>query len=80
MKKEYSPQIRDEILSCEKKLKELAPYIKTNGALAVIYNQTLVQKAILKASGEKKKTLFDKIKKTFTFNRHKKLICDYFME
>lgn len=76
-------ELECEILTCKKRLKELEPYIDENNALAVIYNQTLVKKAVLINECkqlQEKKTILPKIKRLFTFNRHKKLICDYFMK
>jgi hypothetical protein len=76
-------EIECEILACKKRLKELEPYIDGNNALAVAYNQTLVKKAVLVNEYKKlqeKKTIIPKIKRFFTFDRRKKLICDYFMK
>ncbi len=73
-----------EILVCKRKLKELEPYIKTNEAFAMRYNQLLVQKAILidrrKKARTPKKSAFEKIKQFFTLGRRNKLICSYFQE
>ena len=73
-----------EILACKRKMKELEPYIETNEAFAVQYNQLLVQKAILidkrKKERAKKETSFDKIKKMFTFRRKNRQICSYFQK
>ena len=73
-----------EILACKRKIKELEPYIETNEAFAVQYNQLLIQKAILidkrKKERAKRKPTFDKLKRFFTFNRKNKLICSYFQE
>ncbi len=76
-------ELECEISVCKKRLKELEPYIAENNALAIIYNQTLVKKAILineHKQLQEKKTILPRIKRLFTFNRRKKLICDYFMK
>ena len=75
-----------EILSIKRKIKELEPYIDTNQAFAMQYNQLLVQKAILIDKRRKqrrhasKKTFLGKIKRLFTISRKKRTICSYFQE
>ena len=84
MEKENLLEIERDIVLCKKRLKELEPFINTNNAIAIIYNQALVQKAILtdkynklleEPMGFKKKNNW-----FFFFNRRKRPICDYFMK
>ena len=83
MKKNNLIEFDAEILACRKKLKELEPFIETNEVCAMQYNKLLVQKAILKDKRKKQKPenkLTKSLRKMFTFNHKKKLICDFFQE
>ena len=80
MKKALLKKIENEIIALKNKLKELEPYIKENASLAIAYNRTLVEKAIL--VNEYKKLLEEqgvgKIKKLFKKKPKEKRICDFF--
>lgn len=80
MKKALLKKLEAEILTLKSKLKELEPYIKENASLAIVYNRTMVEKAIL--VDEYKKLLEEqgvgKIKKLFKKKSKEKRICDFF--
>ncbi|MBR2386812.1 hypothetical protein IKA92_05910 [bacterium] len=80
MKKALLKKLEAEILALKSKLKELEPYIKENASLAIVYNRTMVEKAIL--VDEYKKLLeaegLNKIKKMFKRKPKEKRICDFF--
>lgn len=91
MKSKLLYKIEFEILALKKRLRELEPHIKYNAALAVAYNRTLVEKAILVDKYKKllNKTDFGckvvqkvgkKVNKFFNFTPKKRLICDFFAE
>ena len=81
--KQIISKIEQEIWQLQKKLKELKPHIDYNHALAIVYNRTLIEKAILVDKRNKilnKPNLIQKVKKVLTFNPKKNLICDFFGE
>ena len=83
MAKQILSKIEQEIWQLKKKLKELKPHIYCNHALAVVYNRTLVEKAVMIDRRNKilnRPGFIQKIKKMLTFKPRKKLICDYFNE
>lgn len=83
MKKENLDELRQEIYSCAKKIKEFEPYIEADEAMKIMYNQAIVDKAVLIKRAEEiynKENLFKKIKTNANFGRKNKLICDYFMK
>lgn len=83
MNKQNATQIEQEIFMLKKKLKELKPHIEHNHALAIVYNRTLIEKAVLVDKYKKilnRPNFIQKIKKVFRFTPKQKLICDYFNE
>jgi|GEM_PF-1316114 len=87
MTNKFLSKIESEILALKKRLRELEPHIKYNAALAVAYNRTLVEKAILMDRYKKllSKTNFrqkmaQKVGGFFKFEPKKRLICDFFAE
>lgn len=81
MKKRLLKKIKNEILSCKRELRELAPHIYSNASVAVAYNRALVKKAILVDKLKKLNNPFpilDKIGGMFKFKKREKLICDFF--
>lgn len=85
MNKETRKSLEDEILSCKKKLKELAPDIEIDEEKAIQYNKIIVQKAILVDRYKKmcykpsiKQKIYEALKKN-PFKKKEKLICDYFL-
>ena len=85
MSKETRKSLEDEILSCKKKLKELAPDIEIDEEKAIQYNKIIVQKAILVDRYKKmcyksslKQRIIETIRKN-PFKKREKLICDYFL-
>ena len=83
--KDTQKSLEAEILHCKKRLKELAPLIKTDEEKSKEYNKIIVQKAILVDNYKKlcfKPSLKQRIKEALAFNpfeKKEKLICDYFL-
>ncbi len=83
MKKDMKKSLEEQILTCKKMLKDLAPFIEFDGEKSKEYNKIIVKKAILvdrykrlcyRASfSVKVKNLISK-----SLGKKKKLICDYF--
>lgn len=72
-----------EICALKEKLKELEPFVKDNASLAIVYNRTLIEKAILVDKYKKilnKEGICNKIKNVFKFKKKEKRICDFFYE
>ncbi len=81
--KDNKKDLEREILSCKKKLKELAPFIEQDEDKSVEYNKIIVQKAILVDNYKKlcykpsfKQRVVEFLNKK---NKKEKLICDYFL-
>ncbi len=72
-----------EICALKEKLKELEPFVKDNASLAIVYNRTLIEKAILVDKYKKilnEEGICNKIKNVFKFKKKEKRICDFFYE
>lgn len=83
MTKQTLLRLEQEIWQLQKKLKELKPHVDYKPAVAIVYNRTLIEKAILIDKRNKilnKPNFIQKVKKVLTFSPRKKLICDYFHE
>ncbi len=87
MKNKLLTKFEQEILALKKKLKELEPHIKYNASLAIAYNRTLVEKAILVDKYKKilnkpnfGQKVTQKVSKFFKFTPRERLICDFFSE
>lgn len=81
-KKTNKQTLEEEILSCKRKLKELAPHIEHDEEKSKLYNKIIVQKAILIDNYKKlcyKPSLKQKIIEILSANKKEKLICDYFL-
>jgi len=82
-KKKILAKVEQQILMCKQKLKELEPHIEYNASMAIAYNRTLVEKAILVDRYKKlvfKPTIGTRLKQVLAFPRRQKLICDFFHE
>ena len=78
MKKEDLNTIKESIMMCKIRLRNMQPYIKTSEKISQTYNKVLVEKAILREKVlHKEPTFMQKLTRKFT-PRKKKLICDYF--
>ncbi len=91
MKNKLLTKIEFEISALKKRLRELEPHIKYNAALAVAYNRTLVEKAILVDRYQKLlnkpnfgqkiiRSCGNKVVNFFKFAPKKRLISDFFAE
>ena len=78
MKKEDLNTIKESIMMCKIRLRNMQPYIKTSEKISQSYNKVLIEKAILREKAlHKEPTLMEKLVRKVT-PRKKKLICDYF--
>ena len=83
MKKENLFEIEEGICLCRKKIEEFRPYIETDEAMATLYNQAIVDKAVLEYKKKNilnKENFIQKFGKVFDFRKKQKKICDYFMK
>ena len=83
MKKENLIDLEQDVEMYKRKLRELEPYIDEDEAMAVLYNQTIVDKAVLLNKIKKrnlKEDIFSKITNALKFKNRQKKICDYFMK
>jgi len=78
MKKEDLNTIKESIMMCKIRLRNMQPYIKTSEKISQTYNKVLVEKAVLREKVlHKEPTLMQKLTRKFA-PKKKKLICDYF--
>ena len=91
MKSKLLSKIESDIVALKKRLRELEPHIKYNAALAVAYNRTMVEKAVLVDRYKKLlnkpdfgqkivQSCGNKVSKFFKFASKKRLISDFFIE
>ncbi len=78
MKQNEIDNIRNAMLLCQMRLKNLKPNIEHSTSLSEIYNRTLIEKAVLNNELTKEKPSFlKKFIHKFIVGKHKR-ICDYF--
>ena len=78
MKKEDLNNIKESIMMCKIRLRNMQPYIKTSEKISQSYNKVLIEKAVLREKAlHKEPTLMEKLVRKVA-PRKKKLICDYF--
>ena len=78
MKKEDLDTIKESIMMCKIRLRNMQPYIKTSEKISQTYNKVLIEKAVLREKAlYKEPTLMQKLARKLA-PKKKKLICDYF--
>lgn len=78
MKQNDIDSVRNAMLLCQMRMKNLQPHIEQSSNLSEIYNRVLIEKAVLKTQLTREKpSLFKKIINKFFASKEKR-ICDYF--
>lgn len=78
MKKNDIDNIKESIMMCKIRLRNLQPYIKNSEKISQSYNKVLVEKAILRDKVlHKEPTFLQKLARKIA-PKKQKLICDYF--